>query len=167
MEHVSLRNKLLVAAIAAMAAAVMAFGLSVLPTQAYADYAAGTPAYQVTGKIKASKSKIKGKWKLKKASGYNASSTNSHIQILKRFHKKHTITFKKNGNAVEKDWYGVNCRLSSKTKYKWIAVSKTKGYLVSTSGTLNGRVIGTIKVKGKKLTLTARGTSTIKWTFKK
>ena len=64
MENVSLRNKAAIAIIAAMTAAIVAFGLSALPAQAYADYAAGTPASQVTVKYKASKSKIKGKWKL-------------------------------------------------------------------------------------------------------
>ena len=108
MEHVSLRNKLLVAAIAAMAAAVMAFGLSVLPAQAYADLAAGAPASQITTKYKAGKSKIKGKWKL-------VGSSNSYEKSIIKSHKragvKDTFTFKKNGNAFEKN-YG-----KSKTKY--------------------------------------------------
>lgn len=168
MENVSLRNKAAIAIIAAMTAAIVAFGLSALPAQAYADYAAGTPASQVTVKYKASKSKIKGKWKLKKASGYNAASTNSHVKALKSLHKTHTMTFKKNGTAIEKDWYGLNGKQSKKTKYRWIAVTKKKGYLISTSGLTKGRIIGTIKVKGKKLTLTAKSTTTsLKWTFKK
>ena len=170
MEGISLRNKLVVAVIAAFAATVIAIGFAVLPTQAYADYAVGTPANQVVAKYKKSKCKIKGTWKLTKASGYNAATTNNYIKALKRVGKKHTLTFKKNGKAVEKARYGINGRNVSKTNYKWMAASKKKGYLISTSGTLSGKVIGKITVKGKKLTLLAKSSTSatqLKWTFKK
>ena len=143
MENVSLRNKAAIAIIAAMTAAIVAFGLSALPTQAYADYAAGTPASQVTVKYKASKSKIKGTWKL-------IGSSNSYEKYIIKTHKragvKDKFTFKKNGSAIEKN-YG-----KAKQKYKWVAAAKKKGYLV-----YGGQIIAKIKVKGKKLIISGPG----------
>lgn len=139
----SLRNKFVLAAIAAMAAAVMAIGLSALPAQAYADYAAGTPATQVKAKFKTSKCKIKGTWRLVNSSD---SYEKSVIKQHKSYGIKDKFTFKKNGKAYEKN-YG-----KSKVKYKWKALSKKKGVLI-----YGGKVIANIKVKGKKLTIKVSG----------
>ncbi len=164
MENVSLRNKAAIAIIAAMTAAIVAFGLSALPTQAYADYAAGTPASQVIAKVKPSKTKLIGKWKLIKYK--NNSSKNSTLKLVKKRYPKwkHTIQFKKNGKSVEKI-SAIKSLGVKKTvyKYSWKAVSKTTCYLIS-----GGRAIAKAKVSGKKITISWPNLTTKeKWVFKK
>lgn len=107
--------------------------------------------------ISNAKSKIKGTWKIVKSTD---PSTNSRIQHNKRISKKlkATLTFSKNGTIVLKDYDKKKYKLSSSWG-KWAALSNTSGQTV-----YEGIKIGSIKVKGKTLTIQL---GKVKYTCKK
>ena len=172
--------------VAAAVAFVVAMGFSAAPAaQAHAqNITAGTPAYVDAGKsggsgsvfeaasngivfadraeYKASKSKFKGTWKLVKT---NQSSTNQALRAAKKYYPnwKRVIKFKKNKTAVEVIDALPNVFAKKKVSYKWMAISKAKGYLIK-----QNRIIGTMKINGSKLLVAVRSNNgTVKFTFKK
>ena len=90
--------------------------------------------------IKHAKSKIVGKWKVIKSS---KASENSAIKYNKKYYpkKKYTLTFSKNGKAVERDYNN-----KKKDEIRWAATAKNVGYFI-----VSGIKLGSIKIKGNKL----------------
>lgn len=110
-------------------------------------------ATKVKVAIKASKTKIVGTWKLVKSTN---ATENKAIKHNKKYFpkKKYTLTFKKNGVMVEKDYYGKN-----KGTLKWAATAKNVGYFV-----VNNIKVGSIKVSGKKIVV---DNTEAKWTLER
>ena len=160
MQNVATKSRVTVIVAAIMAVVVAAaVGSAAFATPAYAvSYMPGTHVENAKT-IPQKKSKIAGTWKLLKSS---MASTNQIIKHNKSISSKAkcTISFKKNGSMILKDFDG-----SVNKSYRWVAISKKGGYLV-----YQGMLIAPIKVKGKQLKLTFPETDTTKgftWTMGK
>lgn len=107
-------------------------------------------AKSATVAIKGKSSKIKGVWKI---TGSNVKSLSTIIKRNKRISSKAkaTLTFKNNGVILLTDYDKSKTKLTNSWG-KWVALSKTKGQTIK-----SGSKLATIKVKGKKLTLSAGG----------